>query len=149
MADGSNPTSNLVLHPGDREVLARGLKSVLGNCKSDEEFAAAERLSVALGAEPSTYGPYWFIGCALDQQNDRLFNAEAIIQCVASSIEEQLSDLIDQAPYGGIPNYCRALTQAVELIRAAYVNLDMVALRAIAEQIEKAQSEAEGQEVEA
>ena len=79
--------------------------------------------------------PDKFLDQALDAQAERLFRAEAIIQTVAAAIEERYGDDIDDAD-GKTPNYCNALEVAADLIRAAYGNLEMPALRAIAVTLE-------------
>jgi len=83
----------------------------------------------------------WYLDKALDRQSDRLFTAESIIQCVASSIEDRLRAEIDKLD-SRIPNYPRALRQAAELIQSAYCNLEIASLEPIAEDIEKAEREA-------
>lgn len=66
---------------------------------------------------------------ALSEQSDKLWDAEAIISTVVDSIEEHFGQEMDRAG-SPVPNFPRALEHAVSLMRSAYNEMEMVALRA-------------------
>lgn len=77
--------------------------------------------------------PNHYIDRALDEQNQRLFSAQAIIESVAEALHQR---------FGGdwprdIPEYPRALRNASAMIQEAYANLEMMCLDQRAQQLQE------------
>jgi hypothetical protein len=83
-----------------------------------------------------------YLDSALDQQSQRLFDAEAIIESVAAAIEERFDEEIARVE-DGAPNYPRALRQSVALIREPYSRLELAALEPLALKLQQEAERAE------
>lgn len=63
--------------------------------------------------------PHWFLNRALDEQKEKLFCAESIIECVASSIQEQLGFQIEATDIT-LPNYPLVLAGDERTLRRVF-----------------------------
>ena len=79
--------------------------------------------------KPALSDPDRYLDKALVEQQEKLFNAEAIIATTMGALEHHIGEMIDAADLK-TPNFPRALEEAVRLIRSAYGGMEMVTLRA-------------------
>lgn len=73
--------------------------------------------------------PDRYLDMALNEQNEGLFDAQAIIQACAHGIEENFGEQMD-SNQNNVPSYPRALQEASRMIERACGQLEMMALRA-------------------